>query len=365
MKLLITTQKVDSQDDILGFMHGWIKEFAKQFEQVTVICLFEGEHDLPSNVKVLSLGKSIKKEKRKKKSFKIINRLKYIVKFYTYAWQERKNYDSVFVHMNSEYMLLGAWLWKALGKKRGLWFAHYRPNWIAKTAFRLTDIIFTSTRKACAFSADKVKVVGQGIDTEVFRPVEKVESSKTKILFLGRISPIKKIEMLIEAVSKLDNENIELNIIGAPGEAEPEKDGLYYQKLQEQVHELGLGEKVNFVGKIPFQEISKQYQVSDIFVNLTPTGSLDKTTLEAMASGNAVLVCNQAYFDILSSELQDDLIFQEDNQKELEDKLKKLINLPINERRVLGERLRQTVIDQHDLQGLIKKIKNHYEGGNL
>jgi len=43
MKLLIVTQKVDINDDVLGFFHDWIKEFAKNCEKVTVICLGKGE----------------------------------------------------------------------------------------------------------------------------------------------------------------------------------------------------------------------------------------------------------------------------------------------------------------------------------
>ncbi len=57
MKLLILTQKVDVDDDVLGFMHGWIAEFAKSCEQVIVICLQRGRYEFPKNVKVLSLGK--------------------------------------------------------------------------------------------------------------------------------------------------------------------------------------------------------------------------------------------------------------------------------------------------------------------
>ena len=57
MKLLIITQKVDINDPVLGFFHRWLEEFAKHYEFVTVICLEKGEHRLPENVKVLSLGK--------------------------------------------------------------------------------------------------------------------------------------------------------------------------------------------------------------------------------------------------------------------------------------------------------------------
>lgn len=359
MKLLITTQKVDLQDDILGFMHGWIKEFSRQFDQVTVICLFEGEHDLPENVKVLSLGKNKLEPKAKSQKSKALLRIKYSLNFYKYAWQERRNYDSVFVHMNSEYMLLGAWLWRWLGKKRGLWFAHYRPNWIAKIAFRLTEMIFTSTRKACAFDSEKVKVVGQGIDTEIFKPGSENVKEGKKILFLGRISPIKKIEMLIKAVGKLEK-NVSLNIIGSPGEAEPEKDKAYFEGLQKQVKDLELETRVNFLGKIPFREIAQHYQSSDFFVNLTPTGSLDKTTLEAMSCKNVVLVCNQAYYGIFPSKFHEQLIFSEGNQEELEEKLQHLIGLSFSERKELGGQMREIVQNKHSVGGLITNIKNNY-----
>ncbi|MCH8889170.1 hypothetical protein IID26_01965, partial [Patescibacteria group bacterium] len=78
MKLLLVTQKVDIDDPILGFFHRWIEEFAKQCEKVTVITLFEGKHNLPENVKVLSLGKESGAP-----------RLKYVSRFFTYTWRER------------------------------------------------------------------------------------------------------------------------------------------------------------------------------------------------------------------------------------------------------------------------------------
>jgi hypothetical protein len=95
MKLLILTQKVDAEDDVLGFMHHWLQVFSKSFETITVICLEKGIVNLPENIKVLSLGKEQKKSK-----------LRYITRFYTYIFKERKNYDVVLVHMNKEYVVL-------------------------------------------------------------------------------------------------------------------------------------------------------------------------------------------------------------------------------------------------------------------
>jgi len=79
MKLLIITQIVDRDDAILGFFHRWIEEFAKHCEQITVICLKEGKHNLPKNVQVLSLGKEDGASK-----------VRYLFNFYRFVWNERK-----------------------------------------------------------------------------------------------------------------------------------------------------------------------------------------------------------------------------------------------------------------------------------
>src|SRR5680860_553091 len=101
MKLLILTQKIDIEDDVLGFFHDWVKEFSKHCDGMVVVALGVGRYALPENVKVLSLGKEVG-----------ISRIKYIRNFYKYIWQERNNYDKVFIHMNQEYILLGGLFWK-------------------------------------------------------------------------------------------------------------------------------------------------------------------------------------------------------------------------------------------------------------
>ena len=106
MKLIIFTQKVDQNDTVFSFFHSWIIEFATHSESVIVVCLYEGVHDLPSNVRVYSLGKE-----------KGVSRWTYILRFYTYIVSFRREYDAVFVHQNQEYVLLGAFIWKLLRKQ--------------------------------------------------------------------------------------------------------------------------------------------------------------------------------------------------------------------------------------------------------
>ena len=105
MRLLICTQKVDKRDPILGFFHSWIEEFAKHCSQVIVICLEKGEFDLPENVTIFSLGKE-----ENKHGYAV--KLLYCWSFYKFIWRYRKEYDTIFVHMNKEYVVLGGIFWR-------------------------------------------------------------------------------------------------------------------------------------------------------------------------------------------------------------------------------------------------------------
>src|SRR3989344_8454910 len=193
MRLLIVTQKVDREDDLLGFFHQWIREFAKHCELVTVICLEEGVHFLPLNVRVLSLGKercgklearpflaeqgaalrefSTARQRNFRfqiPDFRLIKRIKYSARLYHHLWIERKNYDAVFVHMNTEYLVLAGWLWRLLGKKLALWHVHFEVNlrlWIAE---KFAHVIFTTTPDGCRVKSKKVRAIGHGIDVERF-----------------------------------------------------------------------------------------------------------------------------------------------------------------------------------------------------
>ena len=56
-RIVIITQDVDEQSDVLGFFVAWIRAFAQRVERVDVITLAKGTYALPANVFVHSLGK--------------------------------------------------------------------------------------------------------------------------------------------------------------------------------------------------------------------------------------------------------------------------------------------------------------------
>ena len=234
MKLLICTQKVDKNDSVLGFFHRWLLEFAKHTEKLTVICLEKVEYELPENVTVLSLGKE-----------EGINKLKSFCWLYKYVWKFRKNYDTVFIHMNPEYVVLAGWLWRLLGKRINLWYVHRQVNLKLRLATLFCQNIFTVSPGSIGLKNKKINFVGHGIDTEFFKCEAKERENKIlKIISVSRISRIKNLDTLIKAVSLL-SKKIEKNFaVELVGELVTSDDKKYKKELEELIKNLALEEVV-------------------------------------------------------------------------------------------------------------------------
>ncbi len=348
MKLLIITQKVNIDDDNLGFFHAWIEEFAKNIELVSVICLEKGKYNLSQNVTIFSLGKE-------ENNFQFFKKLKYLSRFYTYIWRERNNYDAVFTHMNVEYAVLGAFFWKLLNKKTYLWYVHKKVNFKLKLAEKLVDKIFTASEKSFRLPSKKVIVTGHGIDTDKFKPADYSQkdgkfppfgrpSEGWKIITAGRIAAVKNLDVLIEScvILKKNNFNFNLKIAGKPVLKEDE---IYFEKLKNTIKDKNLEDVIMFVGSISYKSIAEFYQSGDLFVNLSNTGSIDKTVLEAMASGLKALTSNESFYGILP-----DIFLTSNNPREIAGKITYLSSCG------LSYNLREYVVLNHNLSSLIKKL---------
>ncbi len=411
MNILIITQKIDKNDDVLGFFHDWVGEFANQYEKVSVICLEKREFSLPQNVTVFSLGKDQLKNKYKK--LKILKKLIYTFNFYKLIWQLRCEYDLVFVHMIPLYANFGAPVWRMLGKKTSLWYAHGHVSLALRIAEKLVDVIVTSTPEGCRLPSEKVKIVGQGIDVEKFSQPSK--SSKTKIknndiqengielkniaqdkanfndsvrdksqindavrskfiftevardrglfeiISIGRIAPVKDYETLIRAlelvVKKYKQKKVYLKIIGAALLDDHEH---YFRKLKRLVQEKGLEKYVEFTGSVPFVKITKHIATANLMTSASRTGSMDKVMLEAMSFGLPVITCNVAMKEILQKH-KETLMFNVGNYKKLAELIVDFINMKSEDRKKIGKKLRAEVVKNHSLKSLVKKIKKCVE----
>ncbi|MDO8518277.1 MAG: glycosyltransferase family 4 protein [bacterium] len=254
MRLLICTQAVDRRDPTLGFFHRWIEEFSKHCEQVEVICLRKGDYGLPVNVHVHALRSKNK-----------IGRALELIRL-----SMSLEYDTVFVHMNPEYLVAAVWLWKLLGKKVALWYTHKSVDLKLRIAEKFVDSIFTASSESFRLPSKKVRVMGHGIDTDFFTPDPRVVRGSFA-LSVGRLTKSKRHDLAILSVADAGRE---LRIAG---------EGSERAHLESLAQELTA--RVQFLGGLTQAQLRDEYRKAAYLVHASETGSLDKVVLEALACG--------------------------------------------------------------------------------
>lgn len=342
MKFIFITRKVDRQDGLAGFTYNWVKHFAKSADKIFVIAWQKSERgDLPDNVELVSLPD---------------NKLGKVWTLYRELIKKLPQVDVLFCHMNPEYTLLSAPLAKLFGVKIVAWYAHGTVTWKVRWLEKLADKVLSSSVKGFRWPSKKLVIIHQGIDTELFNyQASDKDHDGVQLITAGRISPAKHLEIMIEALSKIDRQtNLIFKIIGAPG---LKQDQEYLDKLKTLVNDFDLEDKVLFFGQVANMELPQHLKSADIFLNQSTTGSIDKAILEAMACGCLPLTCNEAYKDILSA----NFLVQPLDADDLAVKIQALLELPVAEKISWQGKLRQIVVSNHNLDDFAKKVVEELE----
>jgi glycosyltransferase involved in cell wall biosynthesis len=294
MRLLFVTQALDLDDPVLSTYHDWAAALAGRVESMEAICLKEGRHALPGNIRIHSLGKEHGKQ----------SRIRYALRFLRLSWKLRNEYDAVLVHMNQEYVLISGWLWKMLGKRVYLWRNHYAGSVFTDSAASFcTNVFYTSMHSYTARYKKAVRMP-VGVNLDRFRAHASVLRTPHSILFFARMSPSKRPELLVEALALLKEREVPFtaSFYGSPL---PE-DLPYYEKVQGLVAEKGLLDSVTFFPGVVNEEALRVFQSHEIFVNCSPSGMFDKMLFEAAASGCVVLAVSEDFADLFGRQYQFD-----------------------------------------------------------
>jgi glycosyltransferase involved in cell wall biosynthesis len=110
------------------------------------------------------------------------------------------------------------------------------------------------------------------------------------MLFIGRITPKKRLEDIIQALSLLGASAPHLFIAGSPT-AEPD----YGEKLFRIVRECGCAARVHWLGFLDEAAKSAAYAASDIFVHASESEGMALAILEAMSAGLPVVASRGCY----------------------------------------------------------------------
>ena len=139
---------------------------------------------------------------------------------------------------------------------------------------------------------DHIAVIPCGVDIDRFQPVDGDRARKDLgldggkvVLYVGRIEPLKGIDILLRAVAQLgESENVKTLIIGGDSGGDRE-----VERLKSLADELGISSQVSFVGRVEQGELPVYYSAADVCVVPSWYESFGLVALESMACGTPVV----------------------------------------------------------------------------
>lgn len=147
----------------------------------------------------------------------------------------------------------------------------------------LCDKVFTNSdsfgKKLIDYDIDKNKIfkIPRGVDVDFYRQRPKNKGSKINLLYVGRISKEKNLDVLSKAFAQLNLPNTTLTIVG---------DGPYKKELELQLQDY----PVRFTGYLEDSRLLDEYHNSDFFVFPSTNDTFGNVVLEAFACGLPVIV---------------------------------------------------------------------------
>ncbi|KAG1077551.1 hypothetical protein G6F42_024770 [Rhizopus arrhizus] len=195
---------------------------------------------------------------------------------------------------------------------------------------------------------EKVRLWPRGVDISLFSPLQRSESlraqwmgvselkseNKTVILYVGRVSYEKNINLVIEAYKEMNHEKCHLVLVGH---------GPAFHEIQSYCSAKRI--PVTFTGYLQGKDLSQAYASADIFAFPSVTETFGQVVLEAMSSGLPVVGLDAEGVRDLVDDKRTGLLLDtfelpaKDQQKKYRDLLERLVDQP----HLLGKLRREAV----------------------
>lgn len=164
---------------------------------------------------------------------------------------------------------------------------------------------------------NKIRIIPNGVDSKNFSQEVK-ETNDFRILYVGRLVQEKGLGYLLEAMKSIIDElpDASLTIVG---------EGIKKADLEKHVQELGIREKVRFLGAKPHEEIPHYLEDADVFVLPSLSEGLALVILEAMACGKPIVATNVGGIPDLVVDEETGLLVPPKDSKALAEAIKRIL----------------------------------------
>ena len=122
-----------------------------------------------------------------------------------------------------------------------------------------------------------------GIDQCAAVPVSRVAGSRLNLLWAGRLEPQKGLAIALRSIAACKIPEVYLLVAGAGGEQE---------KMEALAQELGVTDRVRFLGRVPRETMESLFQECDALLFTSLRDSFGSVVLEAMSHGLPIIALN-------------------------------------------------------------------------
>jgi glycosyltransferase involved in cell wall biosynthesis len=230
----------------------------------------------------------------------------------------------------------------------------------ASRTLHMARAVTTPTRKAADFLESTIDITGVipvscGIDMANYTP-DLTPRDANRIVFVGRLTTEKHIDVLLKAVTRLDPAlDVHVDIVGS---------GDQRKNLDQLVAQLGLGDRVTFHGHTTDEELRSLLTRASVFAIASIAELQSIATLEAMASGLPIVAANAVALPHLVHDGENGYLFEPGDDAEMAEKLTAVLTAAPDERL----RMQQASLDGasvHDIQRTLSTFEALYRGEPL
>lgn len=200
--------------------------------------------------------------------------------------------------------------------------------------------------------SDRGHVIYNGVDTEKFCPVPHALDGTLHLISVGNLIPLKCHDMTLRALKALLDKGYpaDLKIVGG---------GALENELKALAAELGIEDSVEFTGYVPYDEVRRMMQSSDVFVLPSRFEALGCVYLEAMACGLPAIGCYENGIDEVITDGVNGMLIENRNTEQLIEKLELLTDR--SRRGPMGAEARKTVTERFTWKITASELTAVYE----
>ena len=191
--------------------------------------------------------------------------------------------------------------------------------------------------------SNKISIHPPGVDQKRFKPMNQAEARRfigipaehQMILFVGRIQPLKGIDILLEALGLVKKRNPKLvknvcvSIIGGDPNPDSEIEQVEFQRLDELRKKLNIEDLITFRGAKDQDTLVYYYAAAEMVVMPSHYESFGMVAIEAMACGTPVIASDVGGLSFSIEDSYNGYLVPGRNPQALADKIALLLKYPV------------------------------------